>query len=77
MAYTPEISQYQSAALRRIAWALDIPMTKAMNSIIQYITDIIDHERICKACRDKSQCVLCVFNQKNHKKEHSNEKQRE
>ena len=62
MAYTPEFSSYQSSALRRIAWALEMPMTKTMNSIIQYITDVIDHNRVCETCRDKSQCTLCAFN---------------
>jgi hypothetical protein len=30
MAYTPELSLKHSCALRRLAWALDIPMTKVM-----------------------------------------------
>lgn len=62
MAYTPKLSRHQSSAIRRIAWALEMPMTKTMNSIIQYITDIIDHNKVCESCRDKSQCIICVFN---------------
>ncbi len=31
MAYTPELSMKSSCTLRRLAWALDMPMTKAMD----------------------------------------------
>ncbi|MDM8536027.1 hypothetical protein QUF70_04675 [Desulfobacterales bacterium HSG17] len=64
MAYTPELSNYQSCTLRRIAWALGVPMTKAMNEIIGYVSNVIDNKRICSACRDKSRCITCVFNGK-------------
>jgi hypothetical protein len=37
MAYTPELSLCSSRTLRRIAWALGIPMTKAIEEVLQYI----------------------------------------
>lgn len=64
MAYTPELSQYQSATLRRIAWALEMPMTKAMNAVLEYVSDVIDNNKVCEACKDKSKCMLCAFNSK-------------
>jgi hypothetical protein len=62
MAYTPELDSHQSSTLRRIAWALDMPMTKAMTAVIEYVSDIIDNKRVCNACRDKTRCGSCPFN---------------
>ena len=64
MAYTPELSNYQSCTLRRIAWALDMPMTTAMSEVIEYVSNTIDNTRVCAACRDKSKCHSCSFNRK-------------
>jgi hypothetical protein len=61
MAYTPELSQIHSAALRRIAWAIDMPMTKAMVEIFEYISHTLDSDKICGACRDKNFCSHCPF----------------
>jgi hypothetical protein len=65
MAYTPQLDSYQSSTLRRIAWALDMPMTKAMTAVIEYVSNAIDGKRVCNACRDKSKCITCVFNRGN------------
>ena len=67
MAYTPELDSYQSSTLRRIAWALDMPMTKAMTAVIEYVSDVIDSNRVCTACRDKTRCSTCPFNRKGAK----------
>jgi len=42
MAYTPELSLKSSSTLRRIAWTLDMPMTKAIENIFEYLPNIID-----------------------------------
>ncbi len=79
MAYTPELNSYQSSTLRRIAWALDQPMTKAMTkamtAIFEYVGNIIDNKRICAACKDKSRCITCVFNEKKEVSEKNSEKE--
>jgi recombinational DNA repair protein RecR len=62
MAYTPEMTMKSSRALRRIAWALDMPMTKAMEKVFEYLSEILDNKKVCKACRDKSKCSDCQFN---------------
>jgi hypothetical protein len=61
MAYTPELTQTYSGALRRIAWALEIPMTKAIEEVFDYVGKVIEKERVCEACRDKSFCEQCPF----------------
>jgi hypothetical protein len=62
MAYTPELSHSQSATLRRIAWALEKPMTKAMGDIFDYLGHHLDPTKICTSCRDKTRCPDCLFN---------------
>jgi len=62
MAYTPELSFKSSCTLRRIAWALDMPMTKAMEKVFEYLPEILDREKVCQAWRDRSKCSDCEFN---------------
>jgi hypothetical protein len=65
MAYTPELSQQSSCTLRRIAWALEIPMTKAMERVFDHLPMIVDTNKICLKCQDKTKCNICSFNNKN------------
>ncbi len=62
MAYTPELSMKSSCTLRRLAWALDMPMTKAIEKVFEHLPKILDTKKVCKACRDKSRCSDCGFN---------------
>lgn len=61
MAYTPELSQRHSCTLRRIAWALEKPMTKVMEDVFEYLGQVIDRNQVCQACRDKIKCEECIF----------------
>jgi recombinational DNA repair protein RecR len=62
LAYTPELSQKHSGTLRRIAWALELPMTKAIEEVFEYLGNAIENKKVCQACRDKSSCEQCTFN---------------
>lgn len=62
MAYTPEMSMENSCTLRRIAWAMKMPMTRAMNKVFEYLPNILDRKRVCEACKDKTKCCECAFN---------------
>ena len=61
MAYTPELSQKHSGTLRRIAWALEMPMTQAIEHVFDYVGQVADAKLVCDACRDCSFCNQCVF----------------
>ena len=61
MAYTPELSMESSRILRRISWALGVPMTKGIEFVFEYLPKILDKEKICQGCRDKSKCTGCTF----------------
>jgi hypothetical protein len=61
MAYTPELSTESCCTLRRIAWAAGLPMTKAINQVMELIPEVIEKEFVCAACRDRSKCDICGF----------------
>lgn len=62
MAYTPELTLQSSCTLRRISWALGVPMTKGIEFVFDYLPKILDREMVCQGCRDKSKCSECSFN---------------
>ena len=65
MAYTPELSIKSSCTLRRISWALEVPMTKGIEYVFEYLPKILDSEKVCQGCRDKSKCSYCAFSVNN------------
>lgn len=65
MAYTPELSMKSSCTLRRISWALEVPMTKGIEYVFDYLPKVLDKEKVCQACRDKSKCPGCAFGPNN------------
>ena len=67
MAYTPELSMKSSQTLRRIAWFLNIPMTTALEQIVDVMPAFLDKEKVCEGCRDDSICQECVFSAQKHK----------
>ncbi len=64
MAYTPELSLKSSRTLRRIAWAMNIPMTEAIERVFDHIPRVLDQGKVCRGCRDKTRCEECDFNHK-------------
>jgi recombinational DNA repair protein RecR len=70
MAYTPELSMKLSCTLRRIAWSLGVPMTKAIERVFEHLPQIQDRDKVCIACRDKSKCRECSFSNHQRKENH-------
>ena len=62
MAYTPELSLRSSCTLRRISWAPGVPMTKGIEFVFEYLPLILDREKVCEECRDRSRSTECSFN---------------
>ena len=56
--YSPQISRNAVFVFRRLAWGLDKPMTKTLNHTILGLVPRLDHEIVCKACRDR-RCSVC------------------
>jgi len=63
MAYTPELSYQSSCTLRRIALALNVPMTEAIECVFEHLPRILDNRKVCERCRDTTRCDGCEFNQ--------------
>jgi len=68
MAYTPQLSYRSSCTLKRIAWALEIPMTKAIERVFDHLPLMLDREKVCQGCKDKTRCDDCAFNHINQKR---------
>lgn len=64
MAYTPELSDQHSCTLRRIAWALDLPMTKTIEVVFDYVVKVVDARTVCRSCKDNTRCRACAFRKK-------------
>jgi hypothetical protein len=64
MAYTPELSLRSSCTLRRISWALGLPMTEGIEVVFDYLPQILDRKKVCKGCRDRTKCAECSFNRR-------------
>ena len=61
MAYSPQLDKKYSGVLRRFAWGMGKPMTKATFELLEYLPHLIDKKIVCKNCKDKSFCDQCVF----------------
>jgi hypothetical protein len=61
MAYTPELSMRSSCTLRRISWALGVPMTQGIEFLFEYLPQILDLEKVCRGFRDRAKCTECAF----------------
>jgi len=59
--YTPKMSFESSEIIRRLAWSLNLPMTKAVERLVNALPAITDAAKICNACKNKSACKNCIF----------------
>jgi hypothetical protein len=59
--YSPQINQLSVFILRRIAWAVNQPMTTSLDQIIAAILPKINIAVVCATCKDKLQCAVCPF----------------
>jgi hypothetical protein len=60
--YTPQFSEMATVTVRRLAWALGIPMTKAVDIIFKELGLIFPSSEICPKCKDNTKCQTCAFN---------------
>jgi len=60
--YSPQFSPTASVSVRRFAWALGVPMTKAIDIIVEELSTVLFSSLVvCPQCQDKTKCDLCVF----------------
>jgi recombinational DNA repair protein RecR len=59
--YSPQFSALAAVSVRRLAWALGVPMTATVDTMIKLIPSLVDPSKVCLSCKDTSKCQACVF----------------
>jgi hypothetical protein len=58
--YGPDLSEISAVSIRRLAWAMNTNMGKAIEIIVRASPMILNTEKICSICKDKK-CLVCAF----------------
>jgi len=59
--YCPNLTEVSCISIRRLAWALDTSMGKAIEALVELLLTLVDTEKVCSACKDTSKCTACIF----------------
>jgi hypothetical protein len=59
--YGPNLSELAAVTIRRLAWAMETNMGKAVDAIVICLPQKINAEKVCAACKDTSKCTACIF----------------
>ena len=59
--YSPQFSELAAVSVRRLAWALGVPMPAAVDTMVKLIPSLLDPSKVCLACRDNTKCQGCTF----------------
>ena len=59
--YSPQLSKMGIVSIRRFAWALNKPMTAALEFMVERLPTIIGATKVCESCKDRSRCKACIF----------------
>jgi hypothetical protein len=61
--YTPQFSPVATVTVRRLAWALQVSMPKAVDRVVTALPSLFPPSLVCPLCKDSAKCELCAFNQ--------------
>ncbi|GBU27725.1 hypothetical protein R84B8_01265 [Treponema sp. R8-4-B8] len=61
--YSPQFSEMACVTVRRLAWALNVSMPKAIDIIINELSSAFSSSVVCPECKDKTKYAVCGFNQ--------------
>ena len=61
--YTPQFRNRATVTVRRLAWALQVSMPKAVDRVVNALPSVFSPGVVCLACKDKTKCKLCAFSQ--------------
>ena len=59
--YSPQFSETASVTVRRLAWALGLPMTAAVDLMVKILPSVVQAEKVCQLCKDTTKCHGCTF----------------
>ncbi|MDR2741796.1 MAG: SARP family transcriptional regulator [Treponema sp.] len=61
--YTPQFSPLATVTVRRLAWALQLSMPKAVDRVVNVLPSLFSPSAVCPLCKDRTKCGLCAFSQ--------------
>ncbi|MCP4131371.1 MAG: hypothetical protein GY754_10360 [bacterium] len=61
MGKSSRLSDKSSNILKRLAWAMDVPVAEAAEAVFEFLPGIVEGKRVCARCRDHSRCDECGF----------------
>jgi hypothetical protein len=61
--YSPQFSELAAVTVRRLAWALQVSMPKAVDSAVSALPSLFPPSLVCPLCKDATKCSLCAFSQ--------------
>jgi hypothetical protein len=61
--YSPQFSEVASVSIRRLAWALKMPMTTTIDFLVKNLpfSNLIEPLQVCTAYKDNTRCKVCSF----------------
>jgi hypothetical protein len=60
--YTPQFSPRATVTVRRLAWALQVSMPKAVDRAVNALPSIFSPSVVCPLCKDQTKCAWCAIN---------------
>jgi hypothetical protein len=61
--YSPPFSELSAVSVRRLAWFLHVPMSKAVDQVTSLLPSLFSPGVVCPACKDNTKCKVCAFSQ--------------
>jgi recombinational DNA repair protein RecR len=61
--YTPQFSTKVTVTVRRLVWALQVSMPKAVDRVVNALFSVFSPSVVCSSCKDSTKCKLCAFSQ--------------
>jgi hypothetical protein len=61
--YSPPFSELSAVSVRRLAWFLHVPMSKAVDQVVGLLPSLFSPGVVCLSCKDNTKCKACTFGQ--------------
>jgi len=59
--YSPDFTMLHTVTVRRLAWAMDTTMGKAIDFMVKLLPNYVNSSMVCNSCKDKNKCQFCGF----------------
>jgi hypothetical protein len=61
--YSLPFSEMSVVSVRRLAWFFHVPMSKAVDQVVNLLPFLFSPSAVCFAFKDNTKCKACVFGQ--------------